>query len=120
MDKETEKEYQQAWEGVMGGQAPPSLDDGFREHTGALFKNVWGRDGLGRRERRLITLTCIALGGASASGVLEYHLNAALEKGDLTAEELTEWAVHLCYYGGWPNGANAYNAVSKVISQASA
>ena len=114
MEEENKKEYQESWEKIMGGQAPQNFDTDYLEHTAALFKNVWGREGLGRRERRLISITCIALSGASTSGVLEYHIKAALEKKDLTIDELVEWALHLSYYGGWPNGANAYSAVSKV------
>ncbi len=114
MDKSYKDKMQQAWEKVMGTKAPEEFDDIFIEQAGRVFADIWTRPELGQRERRITTLTCIALGGAASSGVLEFHLKAAVTQKDLTIDELVEWAGHLAHYGGLPHAANAYTAIQKV------
>ncbi|WP_143548900.1 carboxymuconolactone decarboxylase family protein [Rhodococcus sp. ACS1] len=65
-----------------------------------LFDQVWTRPGLSIRERRLITLSCIAAVGAAKP--MAAHVAAALESGDLTREELEEAALQCAAYVGWP------------------
>ena len=97
------------WQRVLTTPAPPITDDFLAQTCDHVFGEVWGRAGLGTRERRLITLTCIALLGAQVP--LENHLKAALASGDLTADELVEVAIHLAHYGGWPAGSVFYSAL---------
>ena len=42
--------------------------------------------------------------------------DAALSSGDLTADELHEWVLHVSFYAGWPAGANAYAALREVLA----
>ena len=69
-----------------------------------VFADTWGRGGLTRRERRLITLTCAAMSGVPSAPV--GHWNAGLASGDLTIEELSEFWVHFHTYGGGPQTAS--------------
>ena len=93
----------------MATGAPERLNDPFMQFTAGLFKNVWTRPGLTRRERRLITLTAIAASGPAE--IVPHHLNAALKCGDLSKEDLLEWVVQLAHYAGWPSAAQAYNYI---------
>ncbi len=97
-----------AWRDVMR-RDPPPVTDPYTQFTTELFDRVWGRPGLARRDRRLVTITAVALSGQRDP--LGYHLWAALESGDLSVEELDEWVVHLAHYGGWPIAASAYAAL---------
>jgi alkylhydroperoxidase/carboxymuconolactone decarboxylase family protein YurZ len=63
----------------------PFLENGLLD---TVFAEVWSRDGLTRRERRLITLTAVAACGDATA--VEAHVRAALATGDLTVEELSE------------------------------
>jgi 4-carboxymuconolactone decarboxylase len=101
------------WERVMGSPPPPNLDDDFTAMTAEhVFGTIWSRPGLGTRERRLVTLTCATLLGATEP--LKTHLRAALATGDLDVAELREVAIHLAHYGGWPAGAVFYSALRAV------
>lgn len=69
-----------------------------------LFSEIWPRDGLGRRERRLVTITCAAY-AVTAQPIID-HCHAALASGDLTVEELLEVDLHFAVYCGWPKASN--------------
>lgn len=97
-----------AWRDVMLREPPP-ITDPYTQFTAELFDRVWGRPGLARRDRRLVSLTAVALSGQAQP--LQFHLTAALESEDLSPEELHEWVVHLAHYGGWPIAASAYGAL---------
>ena len=64
-----------------------------------VFAEIWSRPGISRRERRLLTVTCLAGSGAHAE--LADHLYAALRTGDLTVDELGELVLHFAVYCGW-------------------
>jgi 4-carboxymuconolactone decarboxylase len=61
-----------------------------------IFAEIWSRPGLSRRERRLITLTC--LGGADAHETLAAHFYGSLKSGELTLQELDEFVLHFAVY----------------------
>jgi 4-carboxymuconolactone decarboxylase len=102
------------WQEVMRIDAPPITDPYMEATTEQLFGGVWARPGFARRDRRLTTLTVIATRGLREP--LIGHLSAALSSGDITAEELHEWVLHVAYYAGWPAGANAYAALHEVLA----
>jgi len=60
--------------------------------------------GLGRRDRRLVTLTCLAF--AVTAEPLRAQVYAALDSGDLTIEEMLEVVLHFAVYCGWPKASN--------------
>jgi 4-carboxymuconolactone decarboxylase len=109
-DLDTER-LSAAWRDVMLTDPPP-ITDPYTQFTAELFDRVWGRPGLARRDRRLVSITAVALSGQRDP--LTFHLGAAIESGDLTVEELHEWVVHLAHYGGWPIAASAYTALREV------
>jgi 4-carboxymuconolactone decarboxylase len=65
-----------------------------------------------------VTLTVVAMSGQAAP--LAGHLGAALKSGDLTAEELHEWVLHLAHYAGWPIAATAYVTLREVQADTAA
>ena len=69
-----------------------------------VFGEVWARPGLTRRERRLVTLPCVA--AADAQQPIEDHVYAALNSGDLNVDELLELVLHFAVYCGWPKASN--------------
>jgi 4-carboxymuconolactone decarboxylase len=68
-----------------------------------VFGEVWVRPGLSRRDRRFITLACVA--AADATEPLEQHVYAALNSGDLTITEMRETVLHFAVYAGWPKAS---------------
>lgn len=99
---------------VYGFDMSDGPGDFFAHTADHLFANVWNRDGLADRDRRLLLL-----GALSASGdidVAEIQLGAALDNGELTSAELEEIALFLCYYVGWPRGTKLNGMVGKVVA----
>ncbi len=94
---------------VMTVDAPadssPAIADGLIDF---VFAEVWTRPGLSRRDRRFVTLACVA--GADATPALEQHVYAALNSGDLTITEMREAVLHFAVYAGWPK-ASQFNMV---------
>jgi 4-carboxymuconolactone decarboxylase len=76
-----------------------------------LFGAVWSNENLSIRDRRLVVLG--ALGALGDAGNLEVHMTQALQRGDLTAEELDEVVIQITHYAGWPRGTAALAAAGK-------
>ncbi|HZC53456.1 MAG TPA: carboxymuconolactone decarboxylase family protein [Mycobacterium sp.] len=95
---------------VMTVDAPdddsPAIGDGLIDF---VFAEVWTRPGLSRRDRRFVTLACVA--GADVTSALEQHVYAALQSGDLTITEMRETVLHFAVYAGWPK-ASLFNMVA--------
>lgn len=89
---------------VMAAEVPPDLSAEEEARLEHLFGQVWSRPGLGRRERRLVTITCAAF--AVTPQPLIEHSYAALKTGDLTMDELLEVVLHFAVYCGWPKASN--------------
>ncbi len=78
-----------------------------------LFRDVWERSGLSKRDRSLITVsTLIAL---YRTHQLAFHMRLAIDNG-LTPDELIEAITHLAFYAGWPNALTAMTIAKKVLS----
>lgn len=69
----------------------------------SLFAQVWDRDVLSIKERRLLIMGVIAANGATDTWKIQ--AKAALVRGELTPDELRETLVMLAPYAGYPNVA---------------
>ena len=72
--------------------------------TKMAWGSVWTREGLGRRERSMITLAVLTT--LRAEDELAMHVRAALRNG-LTAEEIREVILHTAVYAGVPQANTA-------------
>ncbi|MGV9669085.1 MULTISPECIES: carboxymuconolactone decarboxylase family protein [unclassified Gordonia (in: high G+C Gram-positive bacteria)] len=87
----------------------------FAHTADQLFAEVWTREGLSIRDRRLILLGALAAGGQV--DVAEIQAGAALGNEELTPEQLEEIALFLCYYVGWPIGTKMNMMFGEVIKR---
>jgi 4-carboxymuconolactone decarboxylase len=69
-----------------------------------LYRDVWERPGLSKRDRSLITAA--ALIALDRPDQLRSHLRRARDNG-VTKEEVVEMITHLAFYAGWPNAVSA-------------
>lgn len=77
-----------------------------------VFGRLWGRDGLSRRDRSLVTMgILIAL---RATDEFESHVRIGLRNG-LTEEEIAEVIYHSSGYAGFPNANTAMKVAKQVI-----
>ncbi len=50
-------------------------------------------------------------------GLLEIQFDAALERGELTEEQVRELVLHLAHYIGWPLSTGVSGAAEKIIAR---
>lgn len=80
-----------------------------------LFGEVWTRPALDIRDRRLMTLGVLAALGQSH--LVEIQFRSALERGELTEEQVRECVVHLTHYIGWPLSTGVNEVAERVIAR---
>lgn len=80
-----------------------------------LFSEVWTRDELPIRDRRLLIMGVIAANGQVDTWKIQ--AKAALRRGELTATELRETLIQLAPYAGFPNVAGLVSATEAVIHE---
>ncbi|MEV3900817.1 carboxymuconolactone decarboxylase family protein [Mycobacterium sp. NPDC050551] len=97
-----------AFSDVMTFSAPEDMTPASIGLVDFVFGEVWDRPGLSRRNRRFVTLPCVA--AADAEGPLRDHVYAALNSGDLTITEMRETVLHFAVYSGWPK-ASRFNMI---------
>jgi 4-carboxymuconolactone decarboxylase len=103
------------------GDDPPALKDGrFAEELRQLsidnvFGAIWGREGLDRRSRSLVTISILI--ALRATGELRLHLQIGLANG-LTREELEEVVYHSSAYAGFPAASAARAVAIEVLGDA--
>ncbi|MHA3022670.1 carboxymuconolactone decarboxylase family protein [Mycobacterium sp. BMJ-28] len=98
----------QAFADVMTFPAPEDSSPATAGLLEYVYAQIWQRPGLTRRDRRFVTLACVA--AADAEGPLRDHVYAALNSGDLSITEMQETVLHFAVYGGWPK-ASRFNMV---------
>ena len=90
--------------------------DSFMEATiDELFTRLWSRPGLSTHERRLLTIGILASLGKG--DLLRLQFASALDKNEMTQEQIEEIVLHLAYYVGWPLGSVAYQASKSALSK---
>ena len=81
-----------------------------------VFAEVWDRDVLSHRDRRLLAMGVIAANGAT--DIWGLQARSALANGELSVEELRETLVFLAPYAGYPNVAPLVGETEKAIAGA--
>jgi 4-carboxymuconolactone decarboxylase len=82
---------------------------------GLEYGHIWSRPHLPRGDRRLITLTCLAVQGHEDG--LRAHLAAALESADFDVAALREIALHAGLYAGVTVALKVDAAIDAVVQQ---
>ena len=77
-----------------------------------LFGDVWERTELSPRDRSLITITALVVGGNTEQ--LPFHLDLGRRNG-LTEDEIIEAITHLAFYTGWPRAMSAIAEAQKLF-----
>src|SRR3546814_14748837 len=74
-----------------------------------LFGEIWNREGLSFRDRRLLLIGLLV--GRGLHDVIDIQMEAALKNEELTESDLRESVILLAHYAGWPDGAKLNAAV---------
>jgi 4-carboxymuconolactone decarboxylase len=89
----------------------PELDRMLGEFC---FGDVWARDGLDLRTRRIVTLTTIGLLGRMT--LLKVHVKAAIEQG-LSRREILEVFTHMIAYAGFPVALSSIQVATEAFAE---
>jgi 4-carboxymuconolactone decarboxylase len=79
-----------------------------------LFGAIWTREALDTRDRRMLTIGVLAALGQA--NLLEIQFRSALEREELTEEQVREIVLHLAHYIGWPLSTGVNAAAEKIIA----
>ncbi len=98
----------------------PEVGDGTGDFFGYtaehLFADIWNREGLSFRDRRLLLIGLLV--GRGLHDVVGLQIEAALTNGELDADTLREIVILLTHYAGWPDGAKLNSQVEQLIAKA--
>lgn len=108
VDSDRLQRGRRAFADIMTFPAPEDLSPATASLLEFVFAEVWQRPALSRRDRRFITLPCVA--AADAEGPLRDHVYAALNSGDVSISEIRETVLHFAVYAGWPK-ASRFNTI---------
>ena len=89
----------------------PALGD-YTERV--LAGDLWRRTDLSLRDRSIVTVAALIVGGHTASMLAEF--NRALDYG-VTPAELSEILTHLAFYAGWPSAMSAAAVVRSAFAE---
>lgn len=81
-----------------------------------VFAEVWTREALSIRDRRLLVMGVIAALGEA--GTWKIQVRAALENGELTQEQVRETLIQLAQYAGYPRVAGLIGPTEQAIGEA--
>jgi 4-carboxymuconolactone decarboxylase len=95
---------------------PDTIPGRYAEMTvDHLFGTVWTSDELDVRDRRLMTIG--ALAALDKTDLLDIQFSCALERDELTVDQLREVVVHLTHYIGWPLSTGVNQTAENVIAR---
>ncbi|MEV0146175.1 MULTISPECIES: carboxymuconolactone decarboxylase family protein [unclassified Nonomuraea] len=79
------------------------------------FSDLWSRDVLSLRDRRLLLLGLLI--GQGIDDQAEVQLDAALRTNLLSEDELREVVVFITHYAGWSRGTKLSTQVEELIAR---
>lgn len=100
---------------VYGWDVSDGDGDFFGMTVEHLFAEVWTREGLSDRDRRLVLIGLMV--GTGLMDVAELQLDASLRIGELDEHEVRELVILLTHYAGWPKGAQLNSIVETLIAR---
>ena len=103
---------------VYAGQVelPPRGTSPFMDQmVEGVFNDIWTRKALSISDRRLLVMGVIA--GAGESSVWKVQIRAALENGELDAEQARECVIQLTQYAGYPRAGGLMGVTEEAIAE---
>ncbi|PQM52532.1 carboxymuconolactone decarboxylase family protein [Mycolicibacter virginiensis] len=76
-----------------------------------VFGEMWLRPGLGMKQRRLVTVACVAF--QDAPYPILSHVYAALKSKDVSFDEMDEVALHFGAYYGWAKASRLMQVIAE-------
>jgi 4-carboxymuconolactone decarboxylase len=100
---------------VYGWDMQDQAGDFFGLTAEHLFGNIWMREGLSVRDRRLLAIGLLV--GHGLFDLVDVQFDSGLRTGDLDEQALREIVIFLAHYAGWPKAARLNSSVEGLIAQ---
>lgn len=100
--------------GAEGEEIVASLGDLGKYIAEFAFGDVYSREGLSQRERKIATLAMLTVLGRTPQ--LRVHMNAALNLG-LSQEDVEEIIIQTVPYAGFPTAMDAYDILKELRAE---
>ncbi|MBA6413684.1 carboxymuconolactone decarboxylase family protein [Parahaliea sp. F7430] len=81
-----------------------------------LFAELWTRETLSMRDKRILLIGIIAEKGEPAT--FKIQLKASLKRGEMNAEEARELLLFIAQYAGYPRAASLLGPLEEAIAEA--
>ena len=98
--------------------APKGMMDFSDVMLEQVFAELWTRDTLSMRDKRILLLGIIAEKGEPAT--FKIQAKASLKRGEMTPEELRELLLFIAPYAGYPRAAALVMPIEEAINEAKA
>ncbi|MEE4661308.1 MAG: carboxymuconolactone decarboxylase family protein [Halieaceae bacterium] len=83
-----------------------------------LFAELWTRDTLSMRDKRILLMGIIAEKGEATT--FKIQAKASLKRGEITPEELREMLLFIAPYAGYPRAASLIGPIEEAIAEVAA
>ncbi len=117
-DSERRKRGIEMFKEVYCGELPV-LDEGQMPFQDVmleqLFGEIWSRDTLSVRDRRLVVMGVIAALGERDTFCIQ--VRSAVKNGELTPEQVREMIMHIAQYAGYPRAAGLLMPVEETLAK---
>ena len=80
-----------------------------------LFAEVWTRDTLSMRDKRILLLGIIAEKGDAST--FKIQIKASLKRGEIDPDEAREFLIFIAQYAGYPRAASLIGPVEEAIAE---
>ena len=81
-----------------------------------LFAELWTRETLSMRDKRILLLGIIAEKGEPAT--FKVQVKASLKRGEMNSEEARELLLFIAQYAGYPRAASLIGPIEEAIAEA--
>ena len=100
---------------VYGWEMTEQPGDFFSLTVEHLFGNIWNREGLSVRDRRLLAIGLLV--GHGMNDLIDVQIDSALRLGELDAKALREIVIFMAHYAGWPKAARLNGQVEALLAR---
>ncbi len=83
-----------------------------------VFAELWTRETLSMRDKRILLLGIIAEKGEPMT--FKIQMKASLKRGEINADEAREFLLFIAQYAGYPRAASLIGPVEEAIAEAEA
>jgi len=100
---------------VYGWEMVEQPGDFFGLTVEHLFGNIWNREGLSVRDRRLLAIGLLV--GHGMFDLIDVQFDSALRLGELDEKSLREIVIFMAHYAGWPKAAQLNGQVEGLLAR---